>query len=384
MKSSAIPFSLPRVAKRQTRYLGLASKSGTPWGGGDFCLKATVSLKEVTGSEKVFLTQSCTSALELVALHLDLGPSDEVIVPSYTFVSSVSAFAARGAKVKFAEIDPFDLNVAIGSIRSLLSPRTRAVVAVHYGGVFPHIQELQELCRESNVVLIEDAAQSIGSTVSGKHLGTFGDFGCISFHGTKNLSSGEGGALLVNRPDADLTRLEAQYEKGTNRSSYLRGEVDKYTWRTLGSSFIPSEFTAAVLLAQLEELSAITELRREIKASYLQLLGAGAEESYRIVGTKELCEGDNGHMFAVVLDGEVSRERVIENMRSRGVIAASHYVPLHNSPFASSHLGEVARLPLTEDLAEKVLRLPIWSAREIDTEQVVRALKDSIDESSTI
>ena len=381
MKSLAPLFSFPRLAKKQTHYLRLASKNATPWGGGDFCREATAFMEEVTGSEKVFLTQSCTSALELVALHLDLGPSDEVIVPSYTFVSSVSAFAARGANIKFAEIDPCDLNVSIESIRGLFSPRTRAVVAVHYGGMFPHIQELQKLCREAGVVLIEDAAQSIGSTVSGKHLGTFGDFGCISFHGTKNLSSGEGGALLVNRSDADLTRLEAQYEKGTNRSSYLRGEVDKYTWRLLGSSFIPSEFTAAVLLAQLEELSAVTKLRRQMKANYLHLLGAGANVNYRIVGKKELCEGDNGHMFAVVLEGVVNRERVIQKMRSRGVVAASHYVPLHNSPFASSHLGEVPSLPLTEDLAEKVLRLPIWSAKEIDTEQVVSALKDSIDES---
>lgn len=372
-------FSYPRVARNQSKYLGLASAEPRTWGGGPFGREAAELLREYYNSRAVLLTQSCTNALELAALTLNLGPDDEIIVPSYTFVSSASAFAARGAKVRFAEIDDSDLNLSLDSVTELLTPKTKAVVAVHYGGVFPKIEELQNLCKNAGVFLIEDAAQSIGSTVRGRPLGSFGDLACVSFHGTKNLSSGEGGALVVNSTTVDLGRLETMYEKGTDRSAFLRGEVDKYTWKALGSSFIPSEFTAAVVLAQLEELSEITQLRTKTKAEYLQILVSRSDSRYSIVGPSELLEGENAHLMGVMLSHHIDRGKLIGLMRDRGVTAASHYVPLHNSPFALDALGYSGALAITEDLASRILRLPVWSAERIDVAKVTQVFFECLD-----
>ena len=372
-------FSYPKVARNQSRYLGLASAGPRTWGGGPFGSEAAEFLRDYYKSRAVLLTQSCTSALELAALSLNLAQDDEIIVPSYTFVSSASAFAARGAKVRFAEIDASDLNLSLDSVTELITPKTKAVVAVHYGGVFPKIEELKSLCKNAGVFLIEDAAQSIGSTVRGRPLGSFGDLACVSFHGTKNLSSGEGGALVVNSASVDLGRLETMYEKGTDRSAFLRGEVDKYTWKELGSSFIPSEFTAAVVLAQLEELSEITQLRSATKAEYLHILRSRSDSRYSIVGPSKLSKGENAHLMGVLLSHEVDREKLIRLMRDRGVTAASHYVPLHNSPFAVETIGYSGALAITENLASRILRLPIWSAEPIDVARVTQVFFESLD-----
>jgi dTDP-4-amino-4,6-dideoxygalactose transaminase len=373
-----IPFSKPAAFMAEAEYLTQVRESHMPWGGGAFYKKASDKLAAIHRANDVLLTQSCTAALELAALGLNLGPEDEVIVPSYTFVTTASAFAMRGARVVFVDSEPETLNIDVSKIEALVTSRTKAIVVVHYGGVPCDMDEIMAIAKRHGIAVIEDAAQAIGSSYKGQPLGTIGDIGCLSFHGTKNVSSGEGGALLINSTDSDvIDRLHTAHEKGTDRAKFLRGEVDRYTWRKLGSSFIPSEFTCAVLLAQLENLEEIQFRRRTSWGSYAKL---GEQEQFR--GFRWLnqdIEGSNLHMFAVIAPDSESREWLRKDLKAKGIVATSHYEPLHSSPFALSQDWPRPHAPIAQALSERILRLPLWSEINLPVEQVTSAVISALE-----
>ena len=379
-----IVFTKPAIASNEHQYLRDASLNGTPWGGGEFSILATDILQSHFDNQNVLLTQSCTSALELAALALDIQLGDEVIVPSYTFVSSASAFALRGARLVFAEIDKKTLNIDVNLIESLITEKTKAIVAVHYGGQSALINEIMALAAPRGIAVVEDAAQAIGSTSGGLPVGTLGDLACFSFHGTKNLSSGEGGALVINTKDSSvIERGLLAHEKGTNRRSYLKGEVDKYTWHALGSSFIPSEFTSSVLAAQLGDLELITTRRLRYWHEYEQLLSSEQNRGFDII--MQNAPGNNGHMFALTLGNPELREEIIKEMRTMGVQATSHYEPLHSSPYIASSPGVMrSELPVTEFTGKAILRMPMWSADGLDTKTAASAFLSSLSKTRSL
>lgn len=374
---SSVSFSKPDVAPNQHKYLEEVSSSGRPWGGNSFYDLAVSQLASFTSAKEVLLTQSCTSALELAAIGLDIRPGDEIICPSYTFVTTASAFSMRGAKPVFVEIEQATMNINPVDVQRAITKRTKAIVAMHYGGAACDLISLREISNDAGVLLVEDAAQGIDAYHSGSHLGTIGNLGCISFHGTKNLSSGEGGALLITEttPTEVLNRIKIAHEKGTDRSEFLRGHVDKYTWKGPGSSFIPSEFTAAVLLSQLENYRQIRERRLGYWQTYLT--GLEGTEYETLVLPNDPKSG-NAHMFSVLLPERIDRTAVIELMTKLDVFPTSHYEPLHISPFVKKEWPSQPSLPVTEKLAARILRLPMWSAKGLDVERVLDAFFDAV------
>lgn len=372
-----IPFTKPDVAEKQIEYLAEVGEAGAPWGGNYFYQKAVSKLEELTSAEEVFLTQSCTAALELAAIGIDVGEGDEFICPSYTFVTSASAFSMRGAKPVFVDIDPMTMNLSAAAVESAISERTKAIVAVHYGGTSCELREIRNIAFNRGIYLIEDAAQAIDSYLDGKHLGTFGHLGCLSFHGTKNLSAGEGGALVINEytPSKVKDRIRVAHEKGTNRTQFLRGEADKYTWRGPGSSFIPSEFTSAVLFSQLEIATQIKNRRLNYWSEY----AAGIQSrklDVRIIEV-DLTQG-NAHMFSLILPDRLDRSLLIKRMNQHGIYPTSHYEPLHLSPYVREMWPKQNELPITENLSKRILRLPMWSSAGLDVDRVVAALSESM------
>ena len=362
---------MPAVAKNQLSYLEEAGNKGRPWGGGYFHEAASEKLREVVGAANLLLTQSCTAALELAALALELGEGDEVIVPAYTFVSSANAFALRGAKIVFVDVATDTLNVRVEDVAAAITPKTKAIVVVHYGGVAAPIQAIVDLANPRGISVVEDAAQAIHSREGMTHLGTIGDIGCISFHGTKNISSGEGGAAIFRSDRTDLFhRAEVIHEKGTDRKAFFAGKVDKYTWRSLGSSFIPSEFTSAVLLAQLEEVSEISSMRQATWLEYREAFRRTLGDELRIVSETE--SGGNGHMFAFLAKDSSQRDNILSSLNAREIAATSHYTPLHSSPFGKKfQSGDFPNFPNTEMAAEQLIRLPIWSAPGLPVKAVM-------------
>ncbi len=373
-----IPFSKPAAFDAEMNYLSKVHLARTPWGGGEFFARASEKLGFLLDASDVLLTQSCTAALELAALGLHIQPGDEVIVPAYTFVTTASAFALRGARIVFADSEPGTLNIDVSKIEQLIGPNTKAIVVVHYGGVACDMDEIMVIAKRHNLAVVEDAAQAIGSTYKGRPLGTIGDLGCVSFHGTKNISSGEGGALLINTLDQSISdRIHMGHEKGTDRAKFLRGQVDKYTWRELGSSFIPSEFTCAILLAQLENLDLIQSRRRQAWDEYSKCMGALFPLGFSVLDQDS--PGSNLHMFALIAPTPESRDRLRASLKERGVTATSHYEPLHTSPFARKH-GFGGTAPIAEDLSARILRLPMWSEEGLATDQVFQAIFAGISE----
>jgi dTDP-4-amino-4,6-dideoxygalactose transaminase len=370
-----IAFSKPAIAVNQMHYLERASNSGRPWGGGFFYEAASELLKQVVGSETLLLTQSCTAALELAALSLEINEDDEVIVPSFTFVSSANAFALRGARIVFVDVDSESLNAQVETIARAITKRTRAIVVVHYGGVPAPVQAIVDLAKPLGIFVIEDAAQAVNSFSESRHLGTIGDIGCLSFHGTKNISSGEGGAIVFRSDRIDLfRRAEILHEKGTNRKAFFSGEVDKYTWQNLGSSFIPSEFTCAILLSQLEEVAEITQIRLSSWAGYFEAMKKSFGGDVEILASSFL--GANGHMFAFLARSSLQRHNLLERLSSSGVQATSHYTPLHSSPFGSQFLSSSeGKFTNTDAAASRIVRLPLWSMQGLPILTVVEKLQ---------
>jgi dTDP-4-amino-4,6-dideoxygalactose transaminase len=370
-----IPFSLPARFDSELEYLGAARNQGKPWGGGDFYQAARDELLRLHPTQDALMTQSCTSALELAAIALNVGPGDEVIVPSYTFVSSANAFVLRGAKIVFADSRAADLNVDLDHVETLISERTKVLVVVHYGGVSCDMDRVMQLAETHGFYVVEDAAQAIGAHHNEKPLGTIGHLGAVSFHGTKNVSCGEGGALLINTEDSEIfERARMAHEKGTDRARFLSGQVDKYTWRTIGGSFIPSEFSMAVLKAQLESIDLIRERRAASYRAYRESLSE--LETTGVTFLAQDVPGANFHMFAMLLESRESREQLRGHLSTKGVIATSHYEPLHLSPYGEKNFASNTALGVATESSDRILRLPLWSHSGLPTDFIANLIVD--------
>jgi dTDP-4-amino-4,6-dideoxygalactose transaminase len=324
------------------------------------------------------LTTSCTHALELAALLVRIAPGDEVVVPSFTFSSTANAFALRGARIRFADVSPETFSMEAPELEAALTDRTTAVCAVAYGGVNRDIAAIVRLCRDRSISLIEDAAQALFATSGGQALGTFGCLGALSFHSTKNVSCGEGGALILNDRSLESRALTLR-EKGTDRTRFLRGEVDRYTWQEIGSSYLPSDVLAAILAAQLEHASVLQRRRHEIWSIYRSRLGEiAARREVRLQHIPGDAEHP-AHLFAIVLPPELDLDRTLGALRARGVCAATHFQPLHRAPAAS---GERPDLPVTDDLARGLLRLPLFGDMSLeDAGRVADAVAETLEAS---
>jgi len=373
-----IQFNKPFFTGNELKYIDEARQRNALAGDGWFTKQCQRWLESHVGAEKALLTHSCTAALEMAALLVDIQPGDEVIMPSYTFVSTANAFVLRGGVPVFVDIRPDTLNIDEQKIEAAITERTRTIVPVHYAGVACEMDAIMDVAKRYSLSVIEDAAQGVMSRYKGAPLGGIGDLGAFSFHETKNVISGEGGALLVNRDEYTIP-AEIIREKGTDRSRFFRGEVDKYTWQCVGSSFLPGELIAAFLWAQLEEADRITGLRRHIWARYNVLTEALEQEGvlHRPHVPSE-CE-HNAHIFYVLLAEGIDRKRVLEEMKSAGVHALFHYVPLHSSP-AGQRYGRVhGDLAHTVHLSERIIRLPLWvGMSESEQIRVVDALRSAI------
>lgn len=368
MASEFIPFNRPYLTGKEPSYIKEALESGHVSGDGRFTKRCHQWIEERTGCERALLTHSCTSALDLAAMLLDLKSGDEVILPSFTFVSTANAFVLRGAVPVFIDIREDTLNIDERQIEAAITSRTRAIAPVHYAGVGCEMDTIVAIARRHNLKIVEDAAQGIAASYKGSPLGAIGDLGSFSFHETKNIMSGEGGCLLVNDPELVL-RAEIMREKGTDRSRFFRGEVDKYTWQETGSSFLPNEQTAAFLWAQLEEAERITRERLAIWIRYHDMLAPLEQRGLlRRPAVPPHCN-HNGHLYYVLLPSGIDRAVVLGKLKEANIHAAFHYVPLHSSPggrrFGRAH-GE---LPLTTTLSERLIRLPFWLGLSEDQQQ---------------
>jgi dTDP-4-amino-4,6-dideoxygalactose transaminase len=353
------PFNKPYMTGKELQYIIEAKAGNMLAGDGPFTKRCHAWLEEKTGCSEALLTHSCTAALEMMALLLDIQPGDEVIMPSFTFVSTANAFVLRGGVPVFVDIRPDTLNLDERLIEAAITPRTRAIVPVHYAGVACEMDTILEIARRHGLRVVEDAAQGVMARYKGRPLGAIGDLGALSFHETKNVISGEGGALLVNDP-ALAMRAEIIREKGTDRSRFFRGEVDKYTWQEVGSSFLPGELIAAFLWAQLEDAESITATRIAAWNRYHEALAPlEAEGALRRPVVPPECD-HNAHMYYVLLGTGTDRQAVLQALKQEGVNAVFHYVPLHSAP-AGKRYGRVhGSMAVTESLSERLVRLPLW------------------------
>jgi dTDP-4-amino-4,6-dideoxygalactose transaminase len=354
-----IPFNRPATLGGSLDYLREALGSHHLSGDGPFTRRCSTLLQELLGTPRALLTTSCTHALEMAALLLDIKPGDEVIVPSFTFVSTINAFVLRGATPVFADIRPDTLNMDETQVQQLITPRTRALVPVHYAGVACEMDVLMSVAQAHGVAVVEDNAHGLLGKYRGQHLGTFGCLATQSFHETKNFSCGEGGALLINA-QRYLERAEILREKGTNRSRFFRGEVDKYSWVDVGSSYLPSDVLAALLLAQLEGWERIQARRREIWNAYAEGLQVwSAEHNIRLPVVPPHCE-QAYHLFYLILPTLEHRQAFIAHLRTRGIYSVFHYVPLHLSDMGRRFGGRTGMCPVTEAVSDRLVRLPFY------------------------
>jgi dTDP-4-amino-4,6-dideoxygalactose transaminase len=359
MSDINIPFNKPAYIGTEEQYISEVLHSGHQSGDGVFTKKCNAILEQALGAEKVLLTTSCTHALEMAAILLDIKPGDEVIIPSFTFVSTVNAFVLRGAKPVFIDIRPDTLNLDEDQLERLITPKTRAVVPVHYAGIGCEMDQIGAICRQHNLKIVEDNAHGLFGKYKGRWLGTFGALATQSFHETKNFSCGEGGALVINDP-ALKERAEIIREKGTNRSRFFRGQVDKYTWVDIGSSYLPSETLAAVLYAQLEARQQIQQRRGEIWQLYNQeLKNWGAANQVRLPFIPADRE-QTYHMFYLLLPSLETRTRFIQTLREKGIYSVFHYLPLHLSDMGRKFGGKDGDCPVTENLSDRLVRLPLF------------------------
>ncbi len=373
-----IPFNRPYMTGKELGYISEAHAKGHLAGDGSFTKYCHKWLEDLTGCDKALLTHSCTAALEMAAILADIQPGDEVIMPSYTFVSTANAFVLRGGVPVFIDIRPDTLNLDETKVEAAITAKTKAIVPVHYAGVGCEMDAIMSIANKYDLYVIEDAAQGIMSTYKGLQLGSIGNLGCFSFHETKNVISGEGGALLVN--DAGLSlQAEVIREKGTDRSQFFRGEVDKYTWQKVGSSFLPGELIAAFLWAQLEQAERITKIRLaswEYYNTLLEPLESQGLLSRPIIPAN--CQ-HNAHMYYVILNAEINRQTVLDKLKKNGVMSVFHYVPLHSSPAGQSYGRVHGSLDVTNEKSEQLIRLPLWvGLTEKQQEYVVSVLSEAI------
>jgi dTDP-4-amino-4,6-dideoxygalactose transaminase len=370
-----IPFNKPFLAGNEFEYIQKAILSGKISGNGDYTKACHQFFKDRFKFERSLLTTSCTDALEMCALLLNLSPGDEVILPSFTFVSTANAFMLRGCTLKFADTLSNIPNISAEATELLITPKTKAIVVVHYAGIACEMEKFQNLAQKYNLCLIEDCAQAVDAYYKEKPLGSFGELSAFSFHETKNIISGEGGMLVVNS-QAMFPRAEILWEKGTNRAAYWRGEVDKYTWVDLGSSFLPSELTSAFLFAQLEKLDTIQRKRLAIWGRYFEAFEKPAHEGkFGIVRIPDYAT-NNAHMFYILCSNLQEREDLINFMKGKGIYLAFHYVPLHSSPFFEGQHNE-SELPNTRKFSDCLVRLPLYfDLTEAEQEVVISNIEE--------
>ena len=365
-----IRFNKPYLTGKELQYIGDAQSRGQLAGDGYFTKLCSAWLEQRTGCHKALLTHSCTAALEMAAILADIKPGDEVIMPSYTFVSSANAFVLRGGVPVFVDIRLDTLNIDETLIEAAITPRTKAIVPVHYAGVACEMDSIMEIASRHNLLVIEDAAQAIMSSYKGRALGSIGHLGCYSFHETKNIISGEGGALLINDPIL-VERAEIVREKGTNRNKFFRGQVDKYTWVDIGSSYLPGEIIAAFLWAQLQEAENITSRRASVWKHYHYAFHA-LEKSRRIVRpTIPLNCEHNAHIYFLLLNDIADRTAFIHAMKEHGINCVFHYVPLHSSPQGLTVGKAENDLPVTNNVADRLVRLPLWIGLDSQVQQLI-------------
>lgn len=370
-----IPFNRPFIAGKELYYIAQAViENKRISGDGPFTQKCQTWLEKTLGAKKVLLTHSCTAALEMSALLCNIGPGDEVIMPSFTFVSTANAFVLRGGVPVFVDIREDTLNIDERLVDGAVTERTKAIVPVHYAGTPCDMDAIMTIAGERGLRVIEDAAQGHLSTHRERYLGTIGDLGCLSFHETKNIISGEGGALLINDPEL-AARAEMIWEKGTNRKRFFRGEVDKYTWVDVGSSYLPGEIIAAFLYAQLEMAEAIIAARRRIFELYmarLKELEASGVVRLPAIDARGTC---NGHIIYIITGSLDERTQLMEYLQERGIKAVFHYVPLHSSPMGKTRCKTHGNLIHTDGISERLLRLPLYFEMvDADVERVVEAV----------
>jgi dTDP-4-amino-4,6-dideoxygalactose transaminase len=372
-KQFSIPFNRPFIVGSELDNIAQAVRVEAHLAGdGVYTKKCQRWLEEALGCKSALLTHSCTGALEMAAILCDLQNGDEVIMPSFTFVSTANAFVLRGATPVFVDIRPDTLNINEELIQQAITERTRAIVPVHYAGVGCAMDEILDIARQHNLFVIEDAAQSLLSTYKDQFLGTMGNLGCLSFHETKNIICGEGGALLIN-DELFIDRAEIIREKGTNRSDFLKGRTDKYTWVDIGSSFLPSELNAAFLFAQLEEAEKIVSARRRIFNLYHELLLPLERRGFvRLPGIKS-DRSYNGHIFYLIARSNEERSRLIEYLKKNDILSVFHYVPLHSSPAGQRYGRTSGQMRVTDDLSQRLVRLPLFF--ELTEEQVAKIVK---------
>jgi len=367
-----IPFNKPSIVGKEIEYIHRAIKVGHISGDGMFTKKCNAFLEELLGVRKVLLTTSCTHALEMAAILLDIQPGDEVIFPSFTFVATVNAFVLRGARPVFADIRQDTLNINEKQIEDLITPKTKAIVPVHYAGVGCEMDRIMWIAEKHNLPVVEDNAHGLFGKYKGKYLGTFGCMATQSFHETKNISCGEGGALLINDPEY-IERAEIIREKGTNRSRFFRGQVDKYTWVDIGSSYLPSDMLAAYLYAQLEEWQKIQSKRKQIWEKYEIAL----EDWAGLNGVKqpyipEHCE-QAYHMYYLLLPSLDKRQALIAYLKEKGILSVFHYQPLHLSDMGRKFGGSPGDCPVTEDVSDKLVRLPFYYSLSDSQQEAVKS-----------
>lgn len=369
-----IPFNVPPYIGKEDKYIKQAIDSRKICGDGQFTKKCNEKFEEITGAKKVLMTTSGTSALEMAALLADIKPGDEVIMPSYTFVSTANAFVLRGATIVFVDIRPDTMNIDENLIEDAITEKTKAIVPVHYGGVACEMDTICDIAKRHNLVVVEDAAQGVMSFYKGRALGSIGDFGCYSFHETKNYSMGEGGAVLVNH-EKNVERAEIIREKGTNRTKFFRGQVDKYTWVDLGSSYLQSELNCAYLYAQIENPDIINDDRLKSWNTYYELLTPLKEKG--CIDLPVVPEGcvHNAHMFYIKTNDLEERSKLIAFLKENGITAVFHYIPLHSAPAGQKFGRFHGEDKYTTKESERLLRLPMYYGLEKkDIEYVVNAI----------
>lgn len=368
-----IPFNKPFIIGRELALIADAVAQGHLSGDGAYTKQCNRWFEEKLGCDKALLTHSCTAALEMAAILCELQPGDEVILPSYTFVSTANAFVLRGAVPVFVDIRPDTLNIDENLIEAAITPKTRAIVPVHYAGVPCEMDRIMSIAKKHDLLVVEDAAQAMLSTYNGKFLGTIGHFGCLSFHETKNIISGEGGALLIN-DKRFAERAEIIREKGTNRSQFFRGAVDKYTWVDIGSSYLPSELVSAFLYAQLERADEIISKRRAICSAYAQRLAPLKQAGH--MRLPHFDEHSNGHMYYLLLDSLDTRTAMIAHLKTQGVNPVFHYVPLHSAPAGKRYGRVCGSMEQTDTLSERLVRLPLYyEMNQADIARVCAAIE---------
>ena len=365
-----IPFNKPYMTGRELSYIAEAHAAGHLAGDGMFSRRCAAWLERRTGAHKALLTHSCTAALEMAAMLADVGPGDEVIMPSYTFVSTANAFVLRGGVPVFVDVRRDTLNIDETLVEAAITPRTRAIVVVHYAGVGCEMDTIMAIAERHGLLVIEDAAQGLMSQYKGRPLGSIGHLAALSFHETKNIISGEGGALLVN--DTRFTdRAEVLREKGTNRSRFFRGQVDRYTWTDIGSSFLPGEIVAAFLWAQMEEAQTITDRRLALWARYHEALKPLERVGRAVRPTIPPTCVFNAHMYYLLLPGLAERTDFIARLRELGIYCVFHYVPLHSSPAGLRFGRTQGSLPMTVEAGDRLVRLPMWLGLEAHQARVI-------------